>query len=110
MYSTEADAVREFFRDVLELPFVDVGRGWLIFAAPPTELAVHPDKRNAHELYLMCDDIAKTQKELEAKGVKFARPVEDQGWGLVTAIVMPGGAELGIYQPKHALAHGLKKS
>lgn len=110
LYSKQADAAREFFRDVLGLPFVDAGRGWLIFAAPPTEIAVHPSDENSHELYLMCDDIERTKTELEAKGVKFARPVKDAGWGLVSAIVMPGGAELGIYQPKHPIAHDAKRS
>lgn len=105
VYSKQADATRSFIRDVLELPFVDAGRGWLIFAAPPTELAVHPSDENAHELYLMCDDIEATKAELESKGVNFIRPVTDQNWGLVTAIAIPGGGELGIYQPKHPLAH-----
>lgn len=105
VYSKEADATRAFIRDVLQLPFVDAGRGWLIFAAPPTELAVHPSDENAHELYLLCDDIEATKAELETKGVNFIRPVTDQNWGLVTAIAIPGGGELGIYQPKHPLAH-----
>jgi predicted enzyme related to lactoylglutathione lyase len=102
VFSTDADADRAFFRDVLELDSVDAGGGWLIFALPPAELAVHPsDGGTGHELYLMCDDIEATVDELGRRGVEFARPVEDQGWGLLTAITLPSGAELGLYEPRH---------
>jgi predicted enzyme related to lactoylglutathione lyase len=104
LYTTAPEEVRAFFRDVLEFPFVDVGDGWLVFALPPGEIGIHPTDDNAHhELYLMCDDVNATMKELEAKGVEFARPVSDQGWGLVTAIKLPGGSELGMYEPRHPM-------
>jgi predicted enzyme related to lactoylglutathione lyase len=105
IYSKKADAVRAFVRDVLGLDHVDAGRGWLIFAAPPTEIAVHPGDDASCELYLMCDDIETTKRDLEKKGVKFSRPVSDQGWGLVSAIELPDGEPLGIYQPKHPVAY-----
>jgi predicted enzyme related to lactoylglutathione lyase len=102
IYSRDADGVRAFFRDVLELPSVDAGHGWLIFALPPAEVAAHPTHGAARsELYLMCDDIRVTVSELEAKGVEFARPIAEERWGLVTAIRLPGGAELGLYEPRH---------
>jgi predicted enzyme related to lactoylglutathione lyase len=102
VYSKAADRVRAFFRDTLQLSSVDAGGGWLIFALPPAELAVHPsDEDGYHELYLMCDDVHATVEELKRKGVKFSRPTTDQGWGLVTSIKMPGGEELGLYEPKH---------
>jgi len=105
MFSRQADELRAFFRDVLELESVDAGGGWLIFALPPAELAVHPDEgATRHELYLVCDDIEATRKKLEAKGVEFTQPVTDQRWGLLTAIRLPDGSELGIYQPKHPTA------
>ena len=105
LYTSEADEVRAFFRDVLEWPSVDAGHGWLIFAAPPTELGVHPSETGTeHELYLMCDDVHRTVEELRAKGVFFSRPITDQGFGLVTTIRLPGGTELGLYQPKHPTA------
>ncbi len=111
IYSQDADAVRILFRDILKLPSVDAGHGWLIFAAPPAELAVHPTEGQAHhELYLMCDDIQATVKELKAEGVELVRPVRDAGWGLVTALKLPGGAELGLYEPKHPTAHKLKRA
>ena len=111
IYSQDAEAVRILFRDILKFPSVDAGRGWLIFAAPPAELAVHPtDGPGHHELYLMCDDIQATVKELRTKGVEFVRPVKDAGWGLVTALKLPGGAELGLYEPKHPTAHKLKRA
>ena len=104
MFTRDADALRAFLRDVLELPSVDAGGGWLIFALPPAELAAHPsDAGGATELYLMCDDVEATIAQLEAKGVELARPVSDQGWGLVTAVALPGGGELGLYQPRHPL-------
>jgi predicted enzyme related to lactoylglutathione lyase len=102
LFTTDADADRAFFRDVLELPSVDAGGGWLIFALPPAELAAHPaDESGRYELYLMCDDVNTTVAELSARGAEIARPVTDEGFGLVTAIRLPGGGELGLYQPKH---------
>ncbi len=102
VFSTEADKVRAFFKDVLALPSVDAGGGWLIFAMPPAELAVHPvDGESRHELYLMCDDIHTTLAELRARGVEVAREVADQGWGLLAAIRLPDGSELPIYEPRH---------
>jgi catechol 2,3-dioxygenase-like lactoylglutathione lyase family enzyme len=109
MFSRDADGLRAFLRDVLGFAGVDAGGGWLIFALPPTELAAHPSETGGrHELYLMCDDIEVTVAELEAKGVELTRPVSDEGFGLMTAIRVPGGDELGLYEPRHAspLARG----
>jgi len=102
IYGTDAEAIRDFLRDVLELPHVDAGDGWLIFALPPAEVGAHPaDADGRHELSLMCDEIEATMAELEAKGVRFTRPVSDEGWGLVTAFELPGGGELALYEPRH---------
>jgi hypothetical protein len=100
--TADAEALRAFLTDVLELPSMDAGGGWPIFALPPAELAAHPAERGgAVELYLMCDDIQATVDELRAKGVEFAGPVSDEGWGLLTALKLPGGGELGLYEPRH---------
>ena len=102
VFSQQAEKVRNFFADVIGLTSVDAGGGWLIFALPPAELAVHPaDGENRHELYLMCDDIHATLDELRGKGAGIAREVSDQGWGLLAAIRLPDGGELPIYQPRH---------
>jgi catechol 2,3-dioxygenase-like lactoylglutathione lyase family enzyme len=101
VFSPDADKVRAFFADVLGLPSVDAGGGWLIFAMPPAELAVHPADDGRHELYLMCDDIHETLAGLRAKGVEVAREAADQGWGLLAAIRLPDGTEFPIYQPRH---------
>jgi predicted enzyme related to lactoylglutathione lyase len=102
VFSPAAEQVRAFFADVLGMASVDAGEGWLIFALPPAELAVHPaDGPARHELYLMCDDIHDTLAGLRAKGVEVARNVSDQGWGLLAAIRLPDGSELPIYQPRH---------
>ena len=102
VFSREADKVRAFFADVLGLAAVDAGGGWLIFALPPAELAVHPaDGDGHHELYLMCDDIHATLAELRGRGVEVAREVSDQRWGLMAAIRLPDGSEFGIYEPRH---------
>ena len=102
LYSKNAAADRAFFRDALGFKSVDAGHGWLIFALPPAELAVHPgDGDSRHELYLMCDDIHATLAELAAKGAEVARDVSDQGWGLLAAIRLPDGSEFPIYQPRH---------
>jgi predicted enzyme related to lactoylglutathione lyase len=102
VFSPEAEKVRAFFRDVLALSSVDAGGGWLIFALPPAELAVHPAEGDSrHELYLMCDDIHATLTGLRGKGVEVARDVTDQGWGLVAAIRLPDGSQFPIYEPRH---------
>jgi predicted enzyme related to lactoylglutathione lyase len=102
VFSARAEQVRAFFADVLELPSADAGGGWLIFALPPAELAVHPtDGDSRHELYLMCDDIHATLAELAGKGAEIAQDVSDQGWGLLAAIRLPDGSEFPIYQPRH---------
>lgn len=104
LYSTKDDATRTFFRDVLNLPYVDAGGGWLIFKAPPAEIAVHPAEEDArHQLYLMCDDIDATILELNTKGVQTA-PVQEQRWGRLTSITLPSGEQLGLYEPKHPKA------
>ncbi len=107
VYSRDAEADRRFLGEVLGLGHVDAGDGWLLFKAPPTEIAVHPtDGPGSHELYFMCDDIQATVAELQAKGVELASPVADRGWGLLTTIRLPGGGELGLYEPRHPTAHG----
>jgi predicted enzyme related to lactoylglutathione lyase len=101
VFSPQAEKVRTFFADVLGMPAVDAGGGWLIFALPPAELAVHPDDTSRHELYLMCDDIDATLAELRGKGAEVAQEVSDQGWGRLAAIRLPDGSEFPIYQPGH---------
>lgn len=105
IYSRDAEADRAFFRDVLGYPHVDAGGGWLIFKLPPAEVAVHPAEAASHELFLMCDDIAATVADLIAKGVEFTRPVSDQGWGLMAVLRLPGGGDLGLYEPRHDRAY-----
>jgi hypothetical protein len=108
LYSRKAEAVRTFLRDTMGFPCVDAGEGWLIFAMPPAELGIHPAEGDATaEFSLMCDDIEATVAELRRKGVEIAQPVADHGYGLVTAIRLPDGEELGLYQPKHPMAISL---
>jgi catechol 2,3-dioxygenase-like lactoylglutathione lyase family enzyme len=104
LYSKDAAADRAFFRDVLGFSSVDVGNDWLIFALPPTEVAVHPaDENGAHELYFLCDDVKAEIDVLREKGVTCS-DLEEPRWGSVTRIRLPGGGEVGLYQPKHPLA------
>jgi catechol 2,3-dioxygenase-like lactoylglutathione lyase family enzyme len=106
IYSRDAEADRAFFKDVLGLDSVDSGGGWLIFALPPSELAIHPTaEQEDHELYLLCDDIEATARELERKRVPLTRPFDEERWGRVTRLTLPGGGRIGLYQPKHPLAH-----
>lgn len=107
IYSRDAEADRAFFRDELGLDSVDSGSGWLIFALPPAELAIHPtEEEDDHELYLLCEDIEATAAELERRKVILKRPFDEVAWGRVTRLTLPGGGRIGLYQPKHALAHG----
>jgi catechol 2,3-dioxygenase-like lactoylglutathione lyase family enzyme len=102
VYSTNAEADRAFFRDVLGYRYADAGHGWLIFALPPAEVAVHPAEKNgAHELYLMCDDVEAFVAAMKKKGVDCS-PVQTMGWGSLTHLTLPGGGKLGVYQPRHA--------
>jgi hypothetical protein len=101
IYSKDADADRAFFRDVLEFPSTDAGGGWLIFALPPSEVAVHPaDGAGGHELYLMCDDIAELARALRRKRIACS-PVHQERWGLLVHVTLPSGGQLGIYEPRH---------
>ena len=106
IYTKDPEADRVFFRDVLKFSSVDAGHGWLIFAMPPLEAAFHdldkPDSehRERHELYLMCDDIAATLKDLKAKKVKVSA-VSEPPWGKLATLTLPGGGKIGIYEPKH---------
>ena len=115
LYSPDAEADRNFFRDVLNLKSVDAGHGWLIFALPPAEAAVHPaeqsNRKDAHamlgaELYFMCDDLPATVKMLKDQDVTCA-PVSQERWGIKTTLRLPSGGEVGLYQPKHPVAYNL---
>jgi hypothetical protein len=110
LYSKDPDADRSFFSDVLQLRSVDAGGGWLIFALPPAEIAIHPAEADAREhpslqvgFYLMCDDLPATIKSLEAKKIKCTRVAKER-WGIRTTIKLPSGGEIGLYQPKHPTA------
>ena len=101
IYSSDPDSDRAFLRDVMKLENVNAGEGWLIFALPPSEVAVHPgDMNNVHELYLICEDVAEFVGEMRLQNV-ICSEVQDKGWGLLTELTLPGGGKLGVYQPKH---------
>jgi hypothetical protein len=102
IHSKNPEADRAFLRDVLRLPNVDVGGGWLIFGLPPAEVAVHPsDENGVHEFLLMCDDVEAFIAEMKDRGI-VCGPVQNPRWGILTAIMLPGGGKLGVYQPRHA--------
>src|SRR4030095_14218767 len=101
IYSTNPDADRTFLRDVLNLPHVDVGHGWLIFGLPPAELAVHPGADGlSQELYLMCDDIDRFIRTMRETG-RECEPTRSLSWGELTFVTLPSGAKLGVYEPRH---------
>ena len=105
LFSRDPEADRAFFAEVLEQPHVDAGGGWLIFKLPAAELAVHPsDGPAGHELYFMCDDVDATMRDLRAKGVEFTQDVSEERWGRVTRLRLPGGGEVGMYEPRHPRA------
>jgi catechol 2,3-dioxygenase-like lactoylglutathione lyase family enzyme len=104
LYSRDAEADRRFLTEVLGLASVDGGRGWLIFALPPAEVAIHPgDENDRHELYFLCDDLASEISSLRAMGVECSE-VQEARWGSITRIPLPGGGTVGLYQPKHPTA------
>jgi hypothetical protein len=102
IYSANPEADRAFFRDVLKFPYVDVGDGWLVFGLPPAEVAFHPsDTNNLHEFYLMCDDVESLIAEMRQHNI-LCGEIQNQGWGLLAHLTLPGGGRLGIYEPRHA--------
>lgn len=106
VFAEDAEAARAFFRDVLGFKNVDAGEGWLIFALPPGEVAMHPGPGwgqdvGHHQLFFMCHDIERTVNDLRKEGVEFVSPVADQGYGLMTRFKIPGAGEIGLYEPKH---------
>jgi catechol 2,3-dioxygenase-like lactoylglutathione lyase family enzyme len=101
LFSSDPDADRAFLADVLGFEHVDAGGGWLIFGLPPAELAVHPAEAPGSELYFMCDDLTAEMRTLEGTGVQCSA-VEEARWGSVTKVRLPGGGEVGLYEPKHA--------
>jgi predicted enzyme related to lactoylglutathione lyase len=111
VYADDPEAARAFFRDVLELPNVDIHGGWLIFKLPPSELGIHPSGDESpggrHELFLMCDDVDETVNDLTARGATFAGPVTEARFGRMVRLQIPGGGEIALYQPSHATAYTL---
>ena len=117
LYSSDPEADRAFLRDVLGFSSVDAGRGWLIFALPPAEIAVHPSEEDSPpnssdgvvgaSLYLMCDNLTSTMKSLNAQKARFGA-IEEARWGTVTTLALPSGAKVGLYQPKHPTAVELR--
>lgn len=113
-YTTEAEELRAMLRDVFGFKHVDAGGGWLIFALPPSEIGVHPSEGPTyesgvrHQITFMCDDIHRTIAELRAKGVTIAGEPRDEGYGIVTTLKLPGGCDVQLYQPRHAIAAGMK--
>jgi catechol 2,3-dioxygenase-like lactoylglutathione lyase family enzyme len=106
IFSNDPEADRAFFADVLGFSHVDAGGGWLVFGLPPAEAAMHPTEGTpSHELYLMCDDIDATIEELRAKGVEFTAGITDERWGRVTRLRLPGGGDVGMYEPRHPRAN-----
>jgi catechol 2,3-dioxygenase-like lactoylglutathione lyase family enzyme len=104
-FSSDPEADRAFFADVLGQPYVDAGGGWLLFKLPAAELAMHPSHGPAgHELYFLCDDLTATMSDLRAKGVEFSQDISEERWGRLVRFRLPGGGEVGMYEPRHPLA------
>ena len=104
LYTPEAEALRGVLRDVMGWSYVDAHEGWLIFALPPAELGVHPGDSPRHELSLMCDDIHATVADLREKGIEIRGEPEAAGFGVQVTMVLPGGVEVILYEPRHATA------
>lgn len=108
IYSKDAEADRAFFKRVLGFRSVDAGQGWLIFALPAAEVAFHPhDQNNMHEMFFTCDDLKAQVAALEKKGVHIGE-ITDERWGTRTTFSLPGGGQIGLYEPKHPVAFGKK--
>jgi predicted enzyme related to lactoylglutathione lyase len=110
LYTSEPEAVRGIFRDVFGWKHVDAGEGWLIFALPPAELGIHPaegptfDSGVRHQLAFMCDDIQATIADLRGKGIEVRGDPRNEGYGIMTTVVLPGGLDVMLYEPRHRTA------
>jgi hypothetical protein len=110
IYTSEPEALRAVLADVLGWPHVDAGDGWLIFRLPPAEVGVHPaegptyDRGVRHQLTLMCDDLRTTIKDLHGRGLEVRGEPQDEGWGITATLVLPGGVEMMLYEPRHPTA------
>ena len=104
LYTSQPEELRAVLRDVIGWKFVDARDGWLIFALPPAELGVHPAESPSHELTLMCDDLDATVTDLRAKGIEFRGEPDNQGFGIVMTMVLPGDVEVLLYKPRHETA------
>ena len=106
IYSTDADADRAFFKDVIGLDHVDTGEGWLIFKAPPAEIAFHPTNAGVRcEIYLTCENVESVISEWSAKGLEVIVPPVERDWGTEAVVRLPGGSPLGVYRPTHKTAY-----
>ena len=101
IFTADEQADRAFLRDVLELPHIDSGGGWLIFKLPPTELGVHEGPNDHHQVYFICDDVEAFVATMAERGIETL-PIQQQDWGRSTGVTLPGGGKLGIYQAQHA--------
>jgi hypothetical protein len=108
LFSKDVDRDRAFFKKVLKYPFADAGGGWLIFALPPAEIALHPSDESMHQLYLMCDDVKDFIAKMKKHDLACSK-IDEQRWGSITYLTLPSGAKLGVYQPKHASPLDKKK-
>ena len=106
LFTPEAEELRAVFRDALGWKHVDAGDGWLIFALPPAEVAAHPAEAGDthHQLYFMCDDLAVTTDELRGKGIELRGDPKEESWGTWTTMLLPGGVEVILYEPRHPIA------
>ncbi|HVL50438.1 MAG TPA: VOC family protein [Actinomycetota bacterium] len=110
IYTSEPEALRAVLKDVFGWPHVDAGDGWLIFRLPPAEIGIHPAEGPTYasgvrqQLTLMCDDILTTIRDLRDRGLQVQGEPQDEGWGLTTTLVLPGGVEIMLYEPRHPTA------
>jgi len=106
LFTPEAEELRAVFRDALGWPYVDAHAGWLIFALPPAEIAAHPSPEGDthHQLYFMCDELAATIDELRDKGIEIRGEPREEDWGVWTTMILPGGVEVILYEPRHLVA------
>lgn len=104
LYTTEPEELRRVLAEVFGLDHVDAGDGWLIFGLPPAEMGVHPGDGPAHQVSMMCDDLDSTMADLRGRGIDFTGDPVDQGYGIVATMLLPGGVEMDLYEPRHRTA------
>ncbi len=104
IFSTKPEEDRALMAKLMPSEGIDVGGGWMIYPMPPSEIAIHPSGGAVHhEVHFQVEDVEAARAKLAELGLESPEP-QDLGYGLVSGFKLPGGSDIGFYQPRHPSA------